>query len=91
MYRTLAATVRISIARDGEGSQVVSKFEQVSNDGHQMSPVGGEAGAGAGVTPCTVWSHFWGRGLGVWGPSTVMSNASWVMVMAPREQTDRHE
>ena len=78
-----------------EGPQV-NKFEQVSNDGHQISLAGElgssmsgvqmRTGAGGGV-PC-VMSRVPGPG----GPDTVKSKVSWVMVIwGPPGQTDRHE
>ena len=47
----------------------MNKFEQVSSDGHQMSLAGGYH------VPCRGLD--WGKGR---GPSTVRSNASWVMI-----------
>ena len=78
-----------------EGPQV-NKFEQVSNDGHQISLAGElgssmfgvqmRTGAGGGV-PC-VMSRVPGPG----APDTVKSKVSWVMVIwGPPGQTDRHE
>ena len=53
----------------------MNKFEQVSSDDHKMSLAGGRARTNVGARP-----RVGARGSVGGGPSTVSSNASWVMV-----------
>ena len=65
------------------GGPQVNKFEQVSSDGHRMSP------AEAGAWGCQGWD--WGGGAaGLYSEvQCIMSNGH--MGPLPHEQTDRHK